>query len=129
MKRAHMTTPCENCPYRMDAPRRHWHRSEFENVLASEADMAAGGFGTTFGCHKQIDLPQNERGFCAGWALDQQARGVPSIAFRLLLTTDPSASKAFRRLSAAGLTMFKTVAAMCRANGVRSPRTRVRKER
>ena len=115
MNRRHMTTPCENCPYRMDAPRKYWHRSEFEKVLRSERQH----MGTTFACHKQYDLPAGERGFCAGWLLDQKKRGLPSIALRIALMNDRDAQAALDRVTNAGFKMFRTVKAMCRANGVR----------
>lgn len=118
MPAAHMTRPCENCPYRMDAPRGHWSREEFQKVLESEADY----FGTVFACHKQIDLPRSQRGFCAGWLLNQKQRNIPSIALRMVLIRDESAREALEKVSAAGLRMFRSVAAMCRANGVRGRR-------
>lgn len=109
-----MKTPCDNCPYRLDAPRRHWHRSEFEAVLASERDV----MGKIFNCHKQADLPPTERGFCAGWLLDQKRRGVPSIALRLELSMKRDAMAAFRAVTARGLRLFRSVYTMSRANGV-----------
>lgn len=114
-KRAHMTTPCQNCPYRIDAPRRLWHRSEFEKVLEAERDE----IGKVFNCHKQIGLEPVARGLCAGWLLDQKKRNVPSIALRMILLRDPSAVSALEAVHATGLRMFRTVRAMCRANGVR----------
>lgn len=114
MARAYMTTPCENCPYRLDAPRRLWHREEFEKTLLADADP----IGAVFACHKQGGLEPEARGFCAGWALDQKARGVPSVALRLELVRDPEALSAFDRLTSAGVGLFRMVRAMCRANGV-----------
>lgn len=77
--RHHPKTPCENCPYRVDAPRRLWHRSEFERLLAYEGDQ----FGGLYNCHKHVALPPDARGFCAGWLLDQKRRGIPSVRLRL----------------------------------------------
>jgi hypothetical protein len=109
-----MARPCENCPYRKDAPRRLWHRTEFEKVLMSEVDE----FGKIFNCHKQQELPAAERGFCAGWLLDQKKRGVPSIALRMELITAPDAGPAFDKVHAKGLKLFKDVETMCKANGI-----------
>lgn len=120
--RAHPIRPCANCPYRLDAPRRHWHRSEFEKVLEAEASQ----FGSTFACHKHVVLPAGRRGVCAGWLLDQRERGLPSIALRLLLISDPLLRRALDKVQAV-VPMFKTVESMCRANGVRPVRTRVQK--
>src|SRR5688572_26184695 len=111
-----MTRPCDNCPYRMDAPRRHWDRAEFVGVLEAERSQ----FGTVYACHKQRDLAPSERGFCAGWALDQRKRGVPSVALRILLIRSAEASAAFNAITDGGARMFRTVTAMCRANGVRA---------
>lgn len=110
-----MTTPCENCPYRMDAPRRLWARAEFQDLLAAEQSE----LGKVYACHKQASLPRNKRGFCAGWLLDQKRRNLPSIALRLALIRDPEAVAALDAVNADGLKMFPTVKAMCRANGVR----------
>lgn len=118
MRGTHMVRPCENCPYRKDAPRKLWHRSEFERLLATEDD----DIGSTFACHKHITLSTHERGLCAGWLLNQKARGVPSVMLRILLLSDASVRQAFDRVSAKGLELFKTVEAMCSANGVRRKR-------
>lgn len=126
--KAHMTSPCADCPYRMDAPRGLWHRSEFERLLDTDVGHDNGGnLGSTYSCHKQVDVAPERRGFCAGWALDQRKRGVPSIALRLLLLTDAEAAAAFKKLTAGGHKLFASVAAMCRANGVTRRRTRVRR--
>jgi hypothetical protein len=112
---AHMTRPCENCPYRMDAPRYHWHRDEFLSVLAAENSQ----MGSIFACHKQAKMPPAERGICAGWLLDQKKRGVPSIMLRIKLAQDAVARAAYEAVSGDGLRLFRTIKAMCRANGVR----------
>jgi hypothetical protein len=116
MSRAHMTRPCENCPYRKDAPRRLWHRSEFEDVLEAEGTQ----FGKVYNCHKHAPLDESARGFCAGWLLDQKKRGCPSIALRLALMRDKDGVAALEAVHATGLEMFTSVKAMCRANGVRT---------
>jgi Family of unknown function (DUF6283) len=115
MSAHHPLQPCGNCPYRKDAPRRLWHRSEFEKLLATDADV----IGSVFGCHKHGALPKSERGMCAGWLLDQKKRGVPSLALGMALSDNPDALAAYERVSGAGLDLFPTVEAMCRANGVR----------
>jgi uncharacterized protein DUF6283 len=110
-----MTRPCENCPYRMDAPRRLWHRSEFEGLLEAERSE----FGRIYACHKQASLPSRERGFCAGWLLDQKNRGIPYLVLRIELSANAVNVAALEAVNADGLKMFRTVKAMCRANGVR----------
>jgi hypothetical protein len=117
--RAHMTRPCENCPYRKDAPLKLWHPNEFLRVLLNENPR--NGVGTVFACHKQAELPPAKRGFCAGWALDQKKRDFPSIAMRLALNRLPNPQAYIDSLNAKGLKLFRTVYSMCRANGVAFP--------
>ena len=111
-----MDRPCENCPYRTDAPRQLWHPDEFRKVRASEQDPVMGAM---FDCHKGKDRLQAEHRLCVGWLLDQKKRNVPSIQLRLLLMNKKEASALFERISARGLKLFSSIAAMCRANGVR----------
>lgn len=112
---AHMTTTCANCPYRKDAPRRHWDAAEFHGVLNAERSQ----FGKVYACHKQKEIDPKARGFCAGWLLNQKKRNIPSIALRLHLIQDPSAREALEAMTDGGHPMFASVEAMCRANGVR----------
>lgn len=114
-KRAHQVVPCDNCPYRKDSPRRHWSAQEFRDLMAAEE----APFGSLYACHKEIEIPISERGFCAGWLLDQKKRNLPSIRLRLILLQDPSAVLAHQNVSDGGHEMFASVKAMCRANGVR----------
>lgn len=115
VKRSHQIRPCENCPYRKDAPRRLWHRSEFEDLLASETSE----FGGLYACHKFKGVPEQKRGLCAGWLLDQKKRNLPSIRLRLQLLQDPQVAKAYERVNDGGHEVFPSSEAMCRANGVR----------
>lgn len=110
-----MDRPCENCPYRKDAPLELWHPNEFRRVLASEKDPVMGAM---FHCHKGKSLPVVERRLCVGWLLDQKKRGAPSIQLRILLIKKEEARELFERISARGLRLFKSIAAMCKANGV-----------
>lgn len=115
MRRAHQTRPCENCPYRKDAPRKHWDRSEFEHLL----EMEGSQLGSLYACHKLGKVDVKMRGVCAGWLLDQKRRGIPSIRLRVLLIRDPEVVRAYEDVSDGGHEMFASVAAMCRVNGVR----------
>lgn len=67
--------PCGTCPYRKDAPRRLWARDEFEDLLANENSE----LGTVYLCHKKNGC------VCVGWLIEQDRRGLPSIALRLAL--------------------------------------------
>lgn len=117
MKKAHQTRPCENCPYRKDAPRMHWDRSEFKHLLETEESQ----LGSLYACHKLGKVDVKQRGVCAGWLLDQKKRGLPSIRLRILLTQDPDVVRAYDEVSDGGHEMFVSVTSMCRANGVRRP--------
>ena len=115
MSRHHPTSPCANCPYRVDAPRRHWDRSEFRKLLASEGTE----LGVVYACHNHARVAPKDRGMCAGWLLDQKNRGIPSIRLRLVLSRNEPAREAFALVSSGGHKLFRTVKSMCRANGVR----------
>ena len=107
------TVPCASCPYRRDAPRGLWHRSEFENLLAQDRDPL---FGAEFGCHEFNRQPKSEHRPCAGWLLDQKKRDIPSIQLRLTLTRNPEALACFEKADPAGLPLFDSIEEMCRAN-------------
>ncbi len=68
-------TPCNNCPYRKDAPLRLWAIEEFEQLLEYEKDF----LGAVYGCHKK------DGSVCRGWLIDQDNRDFPSIRLRLAL--------------------------------------------
>lgn len=68
-------SPCNNCPYRKDAPLKLWHASEYVKLLKSEHDT----FGTVYGCHK------NDGHTCVGWLMKQDENRMPSIALRMKL--------------------------------------------
>lgn len=110
-----MKTPCENCPYREDAPRKLWDESEFRSLLAAEHSE----IGSVYACHKQRTLDPKDRGFCAGWLLDQKERNCPSIMLRMHLISSDEALQAFKDVNDGGHKLFPSLQAMCRANGVR----------
>lgn len=111
----HPKSPCANCPYRVDAPKRLWHREEFEKLLESEQEL----LGKLYACHKQSHIEPAERGLCAGWLLDQKRRGVPSNALRIALLRDSTVGEALAAVWDGGHKLYATVKQMCRANGVR----------
>jgi hypothetical protein len=109
------TTPCTSCPYRKDSKLKLWHKAEFENLLMQDAER----FGAMYNCHGEIKKPAVEQGPCIGWLLDQKKRGLPNLNLRVLLMRSEEAAEHFKKISAEGLKMFRSIAAMCRANGVR----------
>ena len=112
-------SPCASCPYRVDAPRKLWHRVEFENLLAHDGNELTG---SQYGCHEFRKRDASEHRPCAGWLLDQKRRGIPSLLLRMTLMTKPEAAANFEKLDATGIPLFPSIKAMCRANGVRTPR-------
>jgi hypothetical protein len=102
--------PCGSCPYRRDVPVDTWDACEFERVLEHDRNEVGG---SVFGCHK-FRLRPKEADVCAGWFLDQQKRGYPSIRLRMLLmkcTEEP-------KVTDGGHPLYESIEEMCAANGV-----------
>ena len=97
--------PCVNCPYRTDAPVKHWHKEEFKKLLESEGDY----FGSVYSCHK------NNGSICIGWLIKQDEIGIPSIALRLLLSKNNITRKYMDKLHSPSL-LYKTLKLMIKAN-------------
>lgn len=97
--------PCNNCPYRKDAPLGHWSIEEFKDLLEKESDY----MGATYGCHK------NDGHVCVGWLMNQDKRNFPSIALRLSLSRNKVTRKYLDSLTCKS-EMFDTVEEMCEAN-------------
>jgi hypothetical protein len=111
--------PCKTCPYRKDVPVGVWHRSEYENLLAQDADQIGGHM---FACHQTRALPDSERQVCGGWLLDQKRRNIPSILLRVAIIRTPGVDECLTEITNGGAQIYPSIAAMCRANGVRVPR-------
>lgn len=116
--------PCACCPYRKDAPLRHWDRAEFVDLLAADADPMNGA---VYGCHNHGKLPPEERGVCVGWLINQRERDLPSIKLRLALHFggDGAVAQLKEAHAPEGVALYPSIKAMCRANGVR-PRGKIR---
>lgn len=97
--------PCRNCPYRMDAPVRHWAREEFEKVLDAEASE----LGAVFKCHL------NNGGVCVGWLMDQERRDHPSIMLRIEFSRRDVTREYLDRLRSPS-PLYASPRAMIRAN-------------
>lgn len=68
--------PCNNCPYRKDAPLKLWSPDEFAQLLENDAAI----FGNVYGCHK------NNGSICVGYLIDQDRRRFPNINLRMMLS-------------------------------------------
>lgn len=109
-------SPCAKCPYRKDAPLRLWHRDHFRKLLRDDENEVGGPL---YGCHNDGKRPREEVRPCVGWLLDQRRRGTPSIQLRLALVGNKVAQDMYASISNAGLRLYTSIQAMCRANGVR----------
>lgn len=84
-----MSSPCKLCPYREDAPPGVWHADEFTALLAEDAKP---GGGCVYNCHLRDGT------VCRGWLFDQRRRGMPSVALRVALASDPQMRDVFDAL-------------------------------
>lgn len=98
-------SPCNNCPYRKDAPRRHWSIEEFRDLMIKDADY----MGVTYGCHKKDDH------VCVGWLMDQDKRGFPSLVLRMTLSK-LRIDRTYLDNLASPSEMFKSIREMAIAN-------------
>lgn len=71
----YMMNPCNDCPYRLDAPLRKWDVDEFKTLVEHERTK----MGTVYGCHKDNGHA------CVGWLINQDNHGLPSITLRMRL--------------------------------------------
>lgn len=101
----HCTKPCDNCPYRIDAPLKLWDKSEFEKLLNSETEQ----FGKVYNCHK------SNGSVCVGWLMKQDENRFPSIALRIALSTHKVTRKYLDKLKSP-VALYKDVKEMIKAN-------------
>lgn len=97
--------PCNDCPYRKDAPLRKWHYAEFLNLL-KESDKT---FGAIFGCHKK------DGHTCVGWLIKQDEQRFPNLNLRIKLLKHNVGREYLDNL-ANGIELYGTVKEMIKAN-------------
>ncbi len=106
--------PCDNCPWRVDAPRGYWDPQHFIDIWRNCQDD-----GTNIMlCHKSNALPKEERGDvpCQGWI---RVMGFSAIGVRLLhLQGKITVEEVEDRDSPA---LFGSFTAMMRANKIKLP--------
>lgn len=105
-------SPCVSCPYRKDARLAFWHAEHFKKLLSDDKEM----FGPLYQCHEDGKKPNEERGLCVGWMLDQRRRNVPALLLRLKLMDDPALATQLEAVTDGGASLFPTVERMCLAN-------------
>lgn len=112
---AKLRRACENCPWRVDAPRGYWDPQHFVDIWKNCQD---DGLNIML-CHKSNALPKEDRGEipCQGWirVMSFDAIGVRILVMQGQVTFEEVADKA-------GPKLFPTFAAMMRTNKIRLPR-------
>jgi hypothetical protein len=99
------TQPCNNCPYRTDAPLKHWHKEEYKKLLKMESDQ----MGAIYHCHK------NNGSVCVGWLMKQDENRFPSISLRIALIKHNVNRKYLDSLNSPAR-LYRTVKEMIKAN-------------
>ena len=110
----HCTQPCGNCPYRIDAPLKLWHKSEYEKLLRMEGDQ----IGTIYNCHK------NNGSICVGWLMKQDENNFPSIALRISLSNNHITRSYLDSLSSPS-PLYRDIKSMIKAN---YPKLKIKKQ-
>lgn len=106
--------PCNNCPWRLDAPRGHWDTQHFIDIWKNCQD---DGLNIML-CHKANALPAEERPSmpCQGWI---RVIGFDAIGVRLLVMRNQVTLEEVNDQD--GQTLFPTFTAMLRANKIPRP--------
>lgn len=102
------TSPCNNCPYRKDAPLQMWDKHEFDKLLANEKTTDPLGC-PVYGCHKA------DGHVCIGWLMNQDKRYFPSILLRMSLSSNKVGREYLDKLHSKS-EMYGSVEEMCEAN-------------
>lgn len=104
--------PCSNCPWRVDAPREHWDPTHFAEIWRNAQD---DGIHIVL-CHKTKVKTAPDAPVCQGWVrvVGERAVGVRIALYKGRVTVDEV-------LDRGGPALFKTFAAMLRANKVKLP--------
>ena len=104
------THPCKDCPYRKDAPLKHWHKDHFKEVLEGIQSEKQGGLcGKAFGCHK------NDGEVCRGFLMDQLKNNLPSIKLRLAISRG-NVKSGYLDSVCSKVEMYKSAIDMVKAN-------------
>lgn len=107
--------PCNNCPWRVDAPRGYWDPQHFVDIWQHCQDD-----GPNFMlCHKALTLPEPAQKDvpCQGWI---RVMGFGAIGVRLLALREQITLEEIN--DQGGPVLFHTFAAMLRANKIPLPR-------
>jgi uncharacterized protein DUF6283 len=108
-----MKTPCNNCPWRRDAPVEHWDPDHFRSIWRNCQDDGQH----VMLCHKAGSLPEEAQGtvVCQGWVrvMGTQAVGVRVALMQKRVTPD--------ELEGGTEGLFDSFEEMMVANGIELP--------
>lgn len=110
---AKLRKPCDNCPWRKDAPRFHWDPQHFIDIW----NRCQGDSLNLMLCHKSSELPADAPDLiCQGWVrvLGFEAIGVRIAAMRGLVSLAEIADRRVPEL-------FKSFVEMLRENRIPIP--------
>jgi hypothetical protein len=112
---AKLRRACDNCPWRVDAPRGYWDPQHFGDIWRNCQDDGTN----VMLCHKSNALPKEERGGvpCQGWI---RVMGFDAIGVRILVMRGQVTIEEVKDED--GPELFQTFAAMLRANKIPLPR-------
>lgn len=99
------TSPCNNCPYRKDAPLQLWDKHEFVKLLAGDKKPFTG----VYNCHK------NNGSICIGYLMNQEKRGFPNLNLRMVFMRNGVDRKYLDKLKCKS-EMFNTIEEMASVN-------------
>lgn len=109
--------PCENCPWRVDAPRDYWDPQHFHDIANNCRD---DGMHTML-CHKANNLPLGAKDPnappCQGWI---RVMGFNAIGVRILSITGKVTPEEVDDRE--GLDLFESFEDMLRANKIKLPK-------
>lgn len=109
--------PCDNCPWRKDAPRQYWDSQHFIDIWRNCQDDGQH----VMLCHKSNNLPKGAKDPnappCQGWI---RVMGFQAVGVRILAMTGKISVEEVEDRD--GPELFKTFAAMLRANKVKLPK-------
>lgn len=109
--------PCDNCPWRVDAPRKHWAPDHFTAIWDNCQD---DGMHVML-CHKANNLPGGAKHPdappCQGWL---RVIGFNAIGIRLLVMCGRATLEEVEDRSPPEL--FESFEAMLKANKIRLPK-------
>ena len=109
--------PCDNCPWRVDAPRGYWDPQHFVDIWKNCQDDG----GNVMLCHKANNLPGGAKSLdappCQGWI---RVMGFSAIGVRILVMTGRVSNDEVEDRD--GPKLFKSFAAMLRANKIKLPK-------